>query len=295
MLDPIITRLVTFHPDVIAVENVAGLTCDDMARSPSKYDPAALRPYCFDISQAAAATGLDVPTAAMQLAATLKSWPANPTAAQRRNLALLALAAGEPATARLQWRELAPTERLPEDGLTAGLIAQLTPRRDGEVELLAIPVAAKLGLARLLPMDDHTGDYLDVADPAAFGQALKHAWHDSEGFVKAARAREEALEDHHDALGLYRLLNDPATRRLFADADFGAAGRDTSVPRYGQRYVAGWDTRNLRMAANVAEAIRDNPDAKILVIVGAQHKLWLDRILGQMSSVEIVDAESVLQ
>jgi hypothetical protein len=294
-LEPVIARLVAFRPDVIAVESIPGSACDFMARTPAKFDPADLRRYCADTAQAAAATGLDIPAATAQLDAALKTWPADASPAQRRHLVALALAAGEPGTARLQWQQLAAAERRAEDGLSADLVAQLDRRRSGELDLLAIPVAARSGLSHLLAMDDHTGDAIDVADPDAFLRSLNEAWRGGADAVRAAQAQEAALAEHRDALGLYRHLNDPAVRRAAADADLGAASRDASAQHYGRMYAAGWETRNLRMAANIAAAIRDRPDARVLVIVGAQHKPWLDRILGQMADVDIVDAEALLR
>jgi len=294
-LEPVISRLVAFHPDVVAVENLSGLACDAVARSPTKYDPEDFRRYCFDTSQAFAATGLDVPTAAARLVAALRTWPAAPSPMQRRHLVALALAAGEPATARLQWAALDPAERRAEDGLSAGLVELLDRRRNGEVDLLATPVAARSGLARLLAMDDHTGDNNDVADPEAFGRALAQAWGGGEKSVQTFQAREAAFEGALDALGLYRYLNDPASIRPVADVELGTATRDPSPQHYGRMWVTGWETRNLRMAANIAEAIRDAPDARVLVIVGAEHKPWLERFLGQLAHVEIVDAQAILR
>jgi pheromone shutdown protein TraB len=74
----------------------------------------------------------------------------------------------------------------------------------------------------------------------------------------------------------------------------GAALGDGVAPYYGHMYVTGWETRNLRMASNIMATFRERPGARVLVIVGATHKPWLDKILGQMPNVRIVDAEKVL-
>ncbi|TAH42145.1 MAG: hypothetical protein EYC71_11235, partial [Gammaproteobacteria bacterium] len=69
---------------------------------------------------------------------------------------------------------------------------------------------------------------------------------------------------------------------------------DPSPQHYGQRYVAGWETRNLRMAANIRAAFRDRPGARVLVIVGNSHKPWLDHLLGLMQGIDLVDAQKIL-
>ena len=81
---------------------------------------------------------------------------------------------------------------------------------------------------------------------------------------------------------------------MVVDTDFGASMRNASPQRYPQMYVAGWETRNLRMVANIRAAFREHPGARVLSIVGSSHKPWFDSLLGQMQGVDIVDVEQVL-
>ena len=294
-LAPLVARLVAFRPDIVAVEAMCGESCDLAARHPARYDPQDYGRYCVATTAARSATGLDVPAALAQLRTLLAGVTSDSKPSQRRHIAAVALAAGEPDTARLQWQELPPAERHEGDGVTAALATALERPASGEIELVAVPVAAQLGLARLHAVDDHSGDDVDVADAAAFGRAIQGAWATAEAAMRPLREREAALAASGDALGLYRHLNDPGVLRTTIAGDFDAAGREPSPQRYGRIYVAGWETRNLRIAANVATALRERPGARVLVIIGASHKPWLDRLLGGMRDVEIVDAERVLR
>ena len=294
-LAPLVDRLVAFHPDIIAVEAMPGEACDLAARHPARYDPQDVGRYCATTAAAGAATGLDVPAALARLHDLLAGWPAAPTPSQRRGLAAVALAAGEPDTARLQWQALPPDERHAGDGLPAALAASLDRPPSGEIEQLAVPVAARLGLARLHAVDDHSGDNVDVADGAAYGRAIQAAWATSAGSLRPLREREAALVAAGDALGLYRRLNDSDVLRTMAEGDFGAAAREPSPQHYGRIYVAGWEARNLRIAGNVAAAMREHPGARVLVIIGAMHKPWIERLLGGMKDVQIEDARRVLR
>ena len=94
---------------------------------------------------------------------------------------------------------------------------------------------------------------------------------------------------------LYRDLNDPAFARNIYDSDFGAALVDDSVKQFGRGYVTYWETRNLRMAANIREAIGDRLGSGTLVIVGASHKWYLEAYLNQMHDVRIVSSDQVLR
>jgi uncharacterized protein DUF5694 len=298
-LEPLLARLAAFEPDVIAIEAMPGESCDTMARHPSVYDRQTLSAYCGDTDAARAATGLDVPTAIAEVGKTLATWPAAPAPWQRRHLAALFMAAGDNASALTQWLQLPPAERRAGDGLDPALATQLDKMmvRDDERYRIAAPLAARLGLARVFPIDDHTGDNVAIVDSevGAYGDAIRQAWASSEAKLRPLRKREGELVERGDMLALYRYINRPGVRQVQADGDFGAAMRGTSPKLYAQAYVAGWETRNLRMVANVRAAFRERPGARVLVIVGASHKPWLDSLLGQMQGVDIVDVETVLQ
>ncbi|MFC3661322.1 DUF5694 domain-containing protein [Luteimonas notoginsengisoli] len=298
-LEPLLARLAAYEPDVIAIEAIPGESCDLMARLPSVYDKQSVSAYCGGTDAARAATGLDVPAAIAEVGKALATWPAVPAPEQRRHLAALFMAAGDNASALTQWLQLPPAERLAGDGLDSALATQLgrMMARDDERYRIAAPLAARLGLARVFPIDDHTGDNVAIVDSevGAYGDAIRQAWASSEAQLQPLRKREGELVERGDMLALYRYINRPDVRQVQADGDFGAAMRETSPKRLAQAYVAGWETRNLRMVANVRAAFRERPGARVLVIVGASHKPWFDSLLGQMQGVDIVDVETVLQ
>ena len=298
-LEPLLARLAAFKPDVITIEAIPGESCDLMARHPSVYDRESVSMYCSDTGPAHAATGLDVPAAIATVDQALATWPAAPAPAQRRHLAALFMAAGDNASALVQWLQLPQAERRAGDGLDAALATQLgkAMTRNDEGFRIAARLAARLGLARVFPIDDHTGDNVAIADEevGAYGSAIGQAWRSSEAQLQPLRKRERELVERGDMLALYRYINRPDVRQLQADGDFGAAMRGASPQRLAQVYVAGWETRNLRMVANVRAAFRERPGARVLALVGASHKPWFDSLLGQMQGVDIVDAETVLR
>lgn len=298
-LAPLLDRLAAFKPEVITIEQIPGESCDTMARHPALYDPESIAPYCSSTDAAKVATGLDVPAAIAEVSKTLAAWPAQPTAVQRRHLAALFLAANDRTSALTQWLQLAKAERRAEDGLDTALVALLDKAMttNSETYMVAAPLAARLGLQRVFPIDDHTGDNVAIADDEvdAYADAIRSAWASAEAQTQPLRKREQAFTASGDMLGLYRYINLPEVRRVQADGDFGASMREGSPRHYAQIYVAGWETRNLRMVANVRAAFRERPGARVLSIVGASHKPWFDSLLGQMQGVEIVDAEQVLE
>ncbi|MGJ4728895.1 DUF5694 domain-containing protein [Luteimonas sp. SDU101] len=295
-IEPLLRRLAAFDPQVITVEAMPGETCDMMRRHPATYDAEGIDRYCPDTGAAQAATGLDVPAALASVEEQLAAWPETPTAAQRRRLAATFLAAGDPTSALVQWLHLPEAVRNAGDGLDARLVQALRERAasSNENTVIAAALAVRLGLQRVHPVDDHTGDNLRIDDVEGFATAIRGAWDSAPPECAALRERDRALRQAPNLLALYRHTNSAAYQRMPMHCDFGRALAEGSSQRYGRQYVAGWELRNLRMVANVGSTFRERPGARVLSLVGASHKAWFDRLLGQMPGVEVVDVEAFL-
>jgi hypothetical protein len=290
-------RLAAWRPQIIAIEALSGMQCDWLRRFPHRYKET-VSDYCWDPAPARAATSLDVPAATAEAGQLLAHWPASPSPAQRRHLAAVFLAGGERASALVQWLRLPAAERHAGDGLDAALVTVLEKQqaRRNEDTLIAAPLAAALGLERVVPMDDHTAD-APPADEKASGEAMMKAW-DNPATARRRKTDEELaprLGEPEGVMALYRALNDPAQARLVFDSDFGAALEEGSKQQFGRGYVTYWEVRNQRMAANIREALGAQPGSRTLVIVGASHKGYLEAYLNQMHDVRIVNAMQVLR
>lgn len=293
-LDGLLDRLAAYKPDIITIETEPGDECDLAARQPARYGA----DYCASTAAAKAATGLDIPDALTEVIKTLKTWPTHPTPTQRRHLAALYFAATESASAYAQWLQLPVAERHAGDGLDAALVQKFDKiaMTNDENYLIAAPLAARLGLQRVHQVDNHTGDNLDIADTKALMTPLSAAWAAGGGpALKEQQKRTEPLEHGADLLPLYRVLNQPVSLKLYAEANVVGPMRSTSPERYPQMWVGGWETRNLRIVANIRETFREKPGARVLSIIGVSHKPWLDSWLGMLQGVEIVDVEGVLK
>lgn len=298
MLEPLLNRLESWGPTAIATENLSGLQCDSLRRYPSRYAES-VSGYCPDPTAAGLATGLDVPAANAEVERMLAAWPEQPLPGQRRRLAAVFLAAGEPGSALVQWLRLIPDERRAEDGLTDDLVASLNRRKDSpnETNLIAAVLAARLGLDRLWSVDDHSADTPDGAEPEAYGAAIMAAWDNP-----ATHARREqdvrltaGLEREDGVLDMYRAYNAPDAPMLVYQSDFGAALMEPSPQGFGRSYLAYWETRNLRMVANIRDVLGRRPGTRLLAIVGASHKGYYEAYLDQMHDVRLTDAIAVLR
>jgi len=292
-LDSVIARLAAFKPDIITIESEPGEDCDLAARHPAKYGP----DWCPKTDAAKAATGLDIPAALAEIDKMLKAWPAQPLPSQRRYLAAVFLAANESASALVQWLQLPAAERHAGEGLDPTLVAMLEKleKRKNEDDLIAAPLAAKLGLQRVHAVDNHTGDNVKVQDIKAFVKQLEAAWALNNGEMKLRRKQEESLSRADDMLPLYRFINSPESMRVHAESNVVGPIQAKSAEGYPQIWVGGWEIRNLRMVANIRETFRERPGARVLSIVGAAHKPWFDQWLSQLQGVEIVDTIEILK
>lgn len=297
MLTPVLDRLAAWAPEVIAIENVSGLQCDAMRRYPQRY-AVSISDYCPDAGHAGQQAGLDVPAANAEAERLLAEWPAAPTPEQRRRLAAVFLAAGEPTSAFVQWLRLSPAERREGEGLDAVLVAQLNTQLDSinESDSIAAVLAARLGLERVWSVDDHSADRLP-ADRAGFIRAIRQAWNNPAGEARRAAAApfEAGLSQPDGLLNLYRYYNSAEAQRLAYESDYGAAQRDPSPEGFGRMYLTYWETRNLRMVANMRDIMGVRPGVKMLTLVGASHTGYYEAYLNQMHDVVLADIDAVLR
>ncbi|UVW28126.1 DUF5694 domain-containing protein [Massilia sp. H6] len=296
-LRPLEDRLAGWKPHAIAIEALSGPQCEFLRRYPVRYRDT-IGTYCPDTAPAQAATGLDVATATAQWEALLAAWPAHPTASQRRRLATLFMAGGEPASAVVQWLRLPQAERRAGDGLDPALATQLDTllNQRNERILIAARLAARLGHEQVYPMDDHTADRA-IGDRKAWADAVMTAWNNpaTDQRAKADAALDARLGAPDGVLAMYRADNAPGQAALIFRSDFGAALEEPSAKRIGRQYVGYWETRNLRMAANIRDVLAERPGMRLLVIVGASHKAYLEAYLHQMHDVRVIDAAPLLR
>jgi len=298
MLAPLLDRLATWKPDGIAIENLSGEQCDILRRYPSRYGETAGQ-YCRDPSEAGKATGLDVPAANAEAAKMLADWPPVPTPAQRRRLAAVFLAAGEQTSALVQWLRLPVAERHAEGALNDALVATLEKRRESrnESDMIAAVLAARLGHERVYPVDDHTSDAVTAFADQTFEAAMKRIWSGPalDRRMAGIKKLQAGLGTPGGMLALYRGINAADQPKIVFDSDFGRAIADRSPELYGRQYSGWWETRNLRMVANIREVLARKPGVRLLAIVGASHKPYYEAYLAPMHDVRIADVRPFLK
>ena len=297
MLTGLLDKLAAFKPSIITHEGISGEQCDVLKRYETRY-PDMFETYCRGTEEAGKATGFTVPAAMSEVEKLLATWPANPTAKQRRHLASLFLAAGDRPSAGVQWLQLAPSERTIGDGIDESLLKIVTQsgRKPNETFDLAVMLAARLGINRVYAVDDHTADSIQGLAGPELDKFLQGFWGTATSPMYDEDHRLEAgLKTDKDVVSFYRFMNRPATQRAYVMLDFNRAMNTPSAANYGRIYNAWWETRNLRMVSNIRAAFGNQPGAHVLNIVGASHKAYYDAYLNMMADVQMIDAEAILE
>jgi hypothetical protein len=303
VLEPLLDRLAAFRPDIIAIEALSGESIDALWRYRAIYPESATSYGGRPMTMAAGVRHglqLDFPDAEAEVRRTVANWPAAPTAAQRRRLAALFVASGDPSSALVQWWRLDPAERIAEDGVSALMVEQMAQydTRKNENHMIGTRLAVRLGLERLHPIDDHSSDDIGSSRMADLEALMNQPWLDALMADPAFTPLREAasnLRTPSQTLDTYRMLNTARTGHTDANGQWLNMINRETPNAIGRTRVADWEVRNLRQVANIREAIAGHPGARVLVITGSAHKPWFDAYLSMMTDVEVVDAGRVLR
>jgi Family of unknown function (DUF5694) len=301
MMEPLLDKLAAYNPTIITHEGLSGEQCDVVNRYEARY-PSIYKDYCWSAAEGEKATGLSISAAMAESEKMLAAMPAVPLASDRRKLAAYFLAAGDRPSAQVQWLQLPASERREGDGVDAALLKILSREgaKPNETFEIAVKLAARLGLQRVYAVDDHTADSIQGTAGKGFSDAVQQIWSatkpkEYDTALAAFEQSQKAATNGQGMLQFYRNLNSPATQTAFISVDFGFALKQDTPQLYGRQYVAWYETRNLRMVANIRAAFGNQPGARVLNIVGASHKAYYDAYLDMMHEVQLVDVETVLK
>ncbi len=299
-LSPVICRLRAYAPDAILIEAMSGEQLAQLDDYKAVHGDAGkwAGPTLAIAKDAQAALGVG-PADALAQANTLAA-KSGLSPSERRRLAGLFLAAGEPFSAATQWLQLAPADRIAADGVTETMktkIGYFGVGR-GEITSIAVPLAVQLGRARVYAAGDHLSD-VALPDNAAFGTALKANPTIIAGLNKTTpelapySSKALAIDAPDRVLPAFRALNSPAFGRLDAQAQWLSLQQSPSMGAIGRQRVAAWEAQNLRMATTIREVTAAMPGGKALLVVGAAHKPFLEAYLRAMTDIEIVSVPAM--
>jgi hypothetical protein len=281
VLEPIVDRIVRWSPDALAIEALPGELVDSYLRLAGPFAGMEVGGMPQAAACAEAVRGMH----------TWDLWEARAAGQDRtRELSERVVAwcaAFEPYTALLLARR---TSALPSNVRAA--LAAVDARGD-ERNRVAGEAAARLGLERLHPFDDHgNGAALNDFSEAVFEEFIQalHAEAREHPLVAGEQAEVEEALERGDLWPVWRDRNSP---KAVADSDdlesgfFLKLGHPHELARAA---LAGWRTRNLLMAGRLRSITGGYPGARVLALVGDAHKGPLEAALAtDQWDLEIAD------
>ena len=305
VVDSLLTRLDAFGPDAIAVEKMSGRQAATLERWSGPHDRVADRfagTFLYHGHQIRKQTGASWSQAnqhADSLLAIAHSDSTVLSADARRTLVQHLVAAYRFPSAALQWRHLAPADRVSSPTLpdTTVTILNSALTAANEVYSIGLRLAHRRGHQRLYPIDDHTGKdrLLDIYRPLtqAIGDSMRTVLSQHPVLSRIDSLKQAGLETG-SLLPMYRALNTEAVARADAHTQWRTMLYLNHPDALGRIRLALWEARNLRMVSHIRRATTHHPGGRVLVIVGSSHKPFLDAYLEKMMGVEVVDAAAVL-
>lgn len=294
-LEPVLDRLESFRPTIICIEAIPPASLAAMEEAGGiQADVAAM--FAKDAMAHGRALrtslGLTRREAEARAAAALAGASALP-AARRAEIAVWLVAAYDFGSAALQWSQLSPEERaaaaVPAE-VKAYLDARLGSRN--ETTTVAIALARRLGIQTLAPVDSHfDGAKLLAVGEDALAEVFEHPLNKASTkhpVYARSRAVTAAAIASGDLLPLYRFMNSDAYLVADAEAQWGWYWRsrlDSGLDRF--RYAL-WEARNIAIASNVAMQTASPRNERVLLLIGAAHKTFVEEHLRRMIHVELV-------
>lgn len=299
--EAVVGQLTRFKPSLICIEAMPGDRIEALLRSPEQFGDllSGFAPDAVRLGPEQQARLSLSASAARRKARSLEDRDTL-SAAEQIELIGLELAAFEPGSALLNWSTLDP-EHYDDAGSALGshTVEQLKTLMQSRNErvTLAIPLARKMGHKRLCNVDAFV-DELGVMELAE--QLMPLVQMDEVQARIDAFNVEEAKHWHAD-------LDDGLIERLRWEnsADFASADRDTQwqlfVPAKpgthdaGQRRLMFWHARNGEITTGLLRAMAAKDGQKIMLIIGASHRPFIEANLRALPWITVVPAETLLQ
>ncbi len=109
----------------------------------------------------------------------------------------------------------------------------------------------------------------------------------SEFYEKVYSLENEAVNDK-DLYHLYRFYNSQDFMKQDFEGQWALWFKTNFSSKTDRSRYSLWEMRNLSIAANIVRVVASNPEKKILVIIGASHKSFLEKYLKQIPDVELL-------
>lgn len=297
LLEPLLERLAAYAPDAIGLESIPPAALADMLARPEFED--VVQQFAGERAHWGRAMqrelGLPWREAADSADALLeKDGASGLSPAERQRLIRFLLAAYDDLSALLHWsylpEDVSGADPAVPDSVRTWLSEQA--RSANERNTIGVELARRLGLRRLLYIDDHHDKdlFLDIA-PSLVEELNQNETYASvlgDPFIADTEERFEQAVAAGDLLPFYRFINTPEYGSRDAALQWDVWLRTGLESRLDRTRLALWEVRNLNMASHIRRATATTPGGHLLVVVGNGHRPFLESYLTLMSDLRLV-------
>lgn len=213
------------------------------------------------------------------------------TEQERVSFIKAALCSYDPWTAALHYQYL-PEDMIADTSIVSDLENYVTS--NNEINLIAINLAMRLNIKKLFPIDNLQDETILLHHFPEFLNEYKNSQN------KIAKLFDNPFFHKKDSI----ISNSIAKRDLFDIYKFVNSKEYMEGDKKGQwdiwyetnfksktdrsRYSL-WEMRNLQITANIMRLVAGNQGKKILILIGASHKSFIEKHLKQISDIEIMN------
>lgn len=299
LLDSLISTLKRFKPDAIGVESISGEQIAAMKTQPLTYKPILNNFAGRTLNLSRQVTQIDQMnwSVAGQKADSLLAIK-NLDTKQRLELISYLLASYREETATLQWSYL-KSDIASEPQLTDSLTNQLKEiyHSANEISSIGLRLGHDLNHRQIYPIDDHTEKDLLLEISSQLMQELPDSViknvSQSSHLQKSNDLIDQGIKKG-SLLDLYLFVNSNTYMSQDVDVQWDLFLRTNLPSKYDRSRLALWEVRNLHIAARIQRVAAQYPSGKILIIIGASHKAFLDDYLDRMMGIKIVQLSDYL-
>lgn len=109
------------------------------------------------------------------------------------------------------------------------------------------------------------------------------------GFYEKVSSIENQAVNDKDLYHVYRFYNSQDFMNQDFEGQWALWFKTNFSSKTDRSRYSLWEMRNLSIAANIVRVVASNPEKKILVIIGASHKLFLEKYLKQIPDIELLE------
>ena len=195
-------------------------------------------------------------------------------------------------SAVLHYKQLSDKSGLSEEVIE--LLDDLSTSLD-EVNNIAIELAISEELHQIHYIDNLQDETILLNEFPQFitdyqnnANSISELLNQSNIYQKIDSLQNEAVSNN-DLYPLYKFFNSSEYMSNDFDAQWGLWFKTDFESKTDRSRYSLWEMRNLSISANILRVIASNPEKRVLVIIGASHKSFIEKYLRQIPDIELLE------